>query len=161
MGNSNLYNEFTLRTQSNESPHKEVSDILLRGPEITSESTPYELWNEIHCINYNAFDVFPIAYQHVLDVMRVVDGVELGRVIITKLPPDGVITPHIDGGDAGEIYTRYHTVINGIIGNKFSSGDETVDMFTGETWWVNNHVTHSVHNNTDEDRIHLIMDILI
>jgi len=161
INNESLYNYISLRTQSKESPHREVDDILLRGPKINSDSTPHQLWNEVHCVNYNAFDVFPIVYQHVLDVMRVVDGVELGRVIITKLPSNGKIYPHFDGGDAGEAYTRYHTVLKGVIGNKFTSGEDTVHMVTGETWWVNNHITHSVHNDTNEDRIHLIMDILI
>jgi len=159
--NDDLYDLLVLRTESSDSPHNEVSDIILRAPELTVDSTPFELWNSIQCVNYRTFDNFPLVYQHVLDIMRLVDGTQLGRVIITKLKPDGKITPHIDKGDAGDAYTRYHTVLKGKKGNNFTSGRDTVSMLSGQTWWVNNHITHSVHNDTDDDRIHIIMDILI
>jgi quercetin dioxygenase-like cupin family protein len=44
-------------------------------------------------------------------------------------------------------------------GALFHSGDETSNFHTGEVWWVNNRVTHSVVNNSADDRIVCIVDI--
>ena len=41
----------------------------------------------------------------------------------------------------------------------FTVGDNSINMKVGEIWEMNNDkMQHSVHNNGDEDRIHLIID---
>ncbi|MCK4501199.1 aspartyl/asparaginyl beta-hydroxylase domain-containing protein [Candidatus Babeliales bacterium] len=157
--NKELFGKVPLRTSPIESPHREAKDILLRGPDIDTGSLVIDLWNEIQCTNYSVLDKFPLVLEHVLDVMRMLDGTQLGRIIITSLPPKGKIYEHIDAGDAGEFYTRYHTVLQSGEGNLFTSGDETIDMCTGDIFYINNHVQHSVHNDSNVQRIHLIYDI--
>jgi aspartyl/asparaginyl beta-hydroxylase (cupin superfamily) len=95
----------------------------------------------------------------VLDLIHRVNGVQLGRCIITKLPPGGQITPHVDGGAPAEFYTRYQIALQSLPGALFHSGDETVNFRAGEIWWINNRVTHSVVNNSADDRIVCIVDI--
>lgn len=159
--NLELFGELPLRTCSEDSPHRECTDILLRGPAISEDSTLESLWNEVQCINYKTIEKFPLIYNHVLDLMRLENGTQLGRVIITKLPAKGKVQEHIDAGYAGDFYMRYHTVLQGTEGNTFKSGDEEVQMLTGEVWYINNHIPHSVFNDSTTDRIHLICDIKI
>jgi len=156
--NDGLFGSLPLRTSYKDSPHHESEDILLRGPSISGKSK-LDLQNEIQCINYDTFDLFPEIYEHVLDLMSLVRGEQLGRVVITKLPPKGKIHEHIDEGDAGDFYTRYHTVLQSGEGSIFKSGDETIKMEDGGVYYVNNHVLHSVVNNSEVQRIHLICDI--
>ena len=91
--------------------------------------------------------------------MQRVDGERLGRVIITKLPPGKTITPHVASGAHAEYYTRHQIMLSNSPGSMFHCGDESVFMQTGEVWWFNNAVTHSVVNNSSDDRIALIVDI--
>jgi hypothetical protein len=154
-----LFGSVPLRTSYEGSAHKEVQDILLRGPQITSEKTLSDLQHEVHCVNYNASRSLSEAYELCLELMYIARGTQLGRIIITKLPPGGKIYPHVDEGVAAEFYDRYHIVLNGSNGNIFTSGFEEVEMLTGQVWYINNHITHSVTNNSAEDRVHLICDI--
>lgn len=154
-----MFGSVPLRTSYEGSAHREVADILLRGPEIRSESTLEELQHTIPCINYNASESFSACMDACFDLMYAVKGVQLGRVIITKLPAGGSIYPHVDEGEAADFYSRYHIVINGQGGNTFFSGDEEVEMLSGDVWWINNHIEHSVENKSGYDRIHLICDI--
>ena len=155
--NEDLFGSVPLRTSYEGSAHTEVQDILLRGPEIGG--TLVDLQNAVQCYNYPVFDLFPEMYEHVLDLMSLVRGEQLGRVIITKLPPKGKIHEHIDTGDAAEFYTRYHTVLDCGDFNYFYSGDEYLSMQKGHVYYVNNHIPHRVENDSNKDRIHLICDI--
>lgn len=160
INNEVLFDTIPVRTLSENSPHREVSDILLRGPEFKETSTTYDLFNEIQCVNYKeTLEKFPLIYEHVLDLMRLESGTQLGRVIITKLSCGGRIYEHADEGEAGDFYTRYHTILEGLAGNTFSSGGETVDMLTGSVWKINNHINHSALNSSVSTRVHLICDI--
>lgn len=39
--------------------------------------------------------------------------------------------------------------------------DQTIPMKPGECWYCNFDIKHEVHNNSTEDRVHLIMDCLV
>lgn len=153
-----------------DSPHREASDIWLR-------------WNEVHQLSdadinglntdrlvnvlddcevraYPAWTALPYTRNVVLDLMRHVEGVRLGRVMLTRLPHGSRIHPHADAGAPAWYYERYHVVVGcGDGPNRFRIGDEWVDMRPGSVWWVNNEVEHEVVNESGADRIHLIVDI--
>jgi hypothetical protein len=152
-----LWNQNTLRTQHPDTAHAEVSDIWLWFNEVPTD--PEAVINDIQTIAYPAWTQLPSLRRLVLDLMRRVDGVQLGRCIITKLPPGGQITPHVDHGAPAEFYTRYQIALQSLPGALFHCEDETVSFCTGEVWWVNNRVKHSVVNNSADDRIVCIVDI--
>jgi hypothetical protein len=152
-----LWNQNTLRTQHPDTAHAEVSDIWLWFNEIPED--PTAVINDIQTIAYPAWTQLPSLRRLVLDLMRRVDGVQLGRCIVTKLPPGGQITPHVDHGAPAEFYTRYQIALQSLPGALFHCEDETVSFCTGEVWWVNNRVKHSVVNNSADDRIVCIVDI--
>lgn len=158
---ADLWNENTLRTSHDATPHKEVDDVWLRFQDLA----PYENGNaaavvdEHESISYPAWFELSMAQDVVLDLMRRVRGVRLGRVLITRLRPGGKIDPHEDGGEHAAYYERYHVVLQGLPGSVFRCGTETVQMRTGEVWWFNNGIEHEVINNSADDRIHMIVDI--
>lgn len=149
-----LWNQNTLRTQHPGTAHAEVDDIWLWFDEPEGDVV-----NSIQTHPWPAWGALPQVHAMVLDLMRRVNGTQLGRVIITRLPPGEEITPHVDGGAPATFFTRYQIALQSLPGAVFHSGNETVNFQTGEVWWVNNRVTHSVQNGSADDRIVVIVDI--
>ena len=152
-----LWDQNTLRTQHPETAHAEVSDIWLWFNEIPKD--PTDVINDIQTVPYPAWQALPSLRRLILDLIRRVDGVQLGRCIVTKLPPGGCITPHVDQGAPAEFYTRYQITLQSLPGALFMCANETVNFASGEVWWINNRVTHSVVNNSADDRIVCVVDI--
>jgi hypothetical protein len=156
--NPDLWDQNTLRTLYPNSPHAQVSDIWVFFNEIDPENLiatadaiqthPFEAWRRL-----------PPLRPIIFDLMRRVEGVQLGRVLITRLPPGGQITPHKDEGAPVDFYTRYQVSLQSLPGCLFRAGDETVQMRAGDVWRFNNKQEHSVVNNSADDRLALIVDI--
>ncbi|MCH7852629.1 MAG: aspartyl/asparaginyl beta-hydroxylase domain-containing protein [Candidatus Marinimicrobia bacterium] len=93
--------------------------------------------------------------------MRGVQGSRLGRVLITRLAPGKSIAPHADGGAPAEYYERYQVALQSLPGCLFTVGDETVTFNAGDVWHIDNRMTHSVVNNSADDRVVMIVDIRV
>lgn len=169
MRQPNLWNQFDIRTRMwNEhdpddlkvaprTPHAEASDILVRFNDLNQDVSAIAADKD--CINFPAFYRLPQLRPLVFGLMSMVEGEQLGRVLITKLRPGAVIAPHVDMGAPATFYQRYHIVLHSAPGCLFRAGDETVYMRPGELWWFDNTVEHEVINNSAEERIHLILDV--
>jgi hypothetical protein len=155
-----LWNQYSLRTMYPQSPHHQAEDIWIRFNEINVEN-PLSAVNDKECRNYDAFYALPQVRPILFDLMRRVEGEQLGRVLITKLAPGNEITPHEDGGAPATFYDRYHIMLQNGPGSLFHCGDETVTMKAGDVWHFDNTKTHSVINNSRDDRITLIADIRV
>ena len=151
-----LWDQNTLRTTHPGTAHAQVSDIWLH---FNATDNPAAVIDDRDVMPYPAWHVLPQIRPVVFGLMRLVDGVRLGRTIITRLPPGKVITPHVDGGSPATYYERYHVALQSLPGALFHAGDETVNMTTGEAWWFDNTALHSVENGSADDRIVLICDI--
>ena len=152
-----LWNQHPIRTQHPGTAHSEVSDILVwfndlgqiaEGIVDDKEVQPFPAWEKL-----------PQLRLLIFDLMRTVEGARLGRVVITKLPPGKQITPHVDQGAPATYYERYQIALQSLPGALFHIGDETVNFRSGDVWWINNSVEHSVVNNSADDRIVVIVDI--
>ncbi len=155
---SDLWNTVRLRTTHEGTPHREVSDILLRFNKMAE--TREQALNDCETYPLDGWLRFHLCRQVTLDLMRYVDGVRLGRVMLTRLPHGGRITPHVDAGTPATYYSRYHVVLGcGDGPNRFRTVDDWVDMRPGEVWWVNNAQEHEVVNDSGADRVHMIVDI--
>ena len=55
---------------------------------------------------------------------------------------------------------RYHLVLRSAAGSWLKAGDEEVRMREGELWWFDNKQMHEAMNDGDQDRIHMIFDLL-
>lgn len=153
-----LWDENDLRTAHPNSAHAQVSDIWLWFNAVVGESE-YAVVNDLQTIPYKAWGLLPAARPLVFDLMRRVEGTQLGRVLITKLPPSAQITPHTDQGAPATYFRRYQIALQSLPGALFHIGEETVVFQSGDVWWINNRAEHSVVNNSSDDRIVMIVDI--
>jgi len=153
-----LWNKYSLRTMYPQSPHNQAEDIWIRFNNLNPES-PLSAIDDKECMNYDGWFALPQARPIIFDLMRIVEAEQLGRVLITKLAPGKEITPHEDGGAPATYYERYHVMLQNNPGSIFRCGEETVTMRAGECWWFDNQKTHSVVNNSVDDRITMIVDI--
>lgn len=153
-----LWNQDSCRREFAETPHAATDDILLRFNEPEGGLQSYA--DNLEAMDRVTMTQLPDVKSEVLNIMRLVGGSRLGRVIITRLEPGKKILPHSDViGEYAKYYTRYHLVLQGMPGSLFTCGDETVNMLTGELWWFDASAEHSVQNNSKDDRIHMLIDV--
>jgi len=102
---------------------------------------------------------YPLARRLLSDLAVAEHGL-LGRAKIVCLPAGRRVHPHVDHGQYYRVRDRYHLVLRSSAGSWLKAGDEEVRMREGELWWFDNNVPHEACNDGDEDRIHLIFDLL-
>ncbi len=102
---------------------------------------------------------FPVARAFLDDIAAELDA-DLGRAKIVCLPAGKRVFPHIDRGAYYRLRGRYHFVLKSSTGSWLKAGDEDVRMREGELWWFDNDQMHEAFNDGDEDRIHIIFDLL-
>ncbi len=157
-----LWNQHTLRTAYPGSAHSEVSDIWLRFNDFSKYKPEdyYLIFDDLESVNYPAWNKLPEAQNLIMELIDKVDANEVGRVIITRMPPGAKITPHIDEGKYAELYKRYHIILKNNTGSIFRCGDEVLCMETGGVYWFDTSKEHEVINNSNDIRITLIVDLL-
>lgn len=84
----------------------------------------------------------------------------LGRAKIVRLPAGRRVYPHVDRGEYYAMRDRFHLVLRSARGSWLKAGDEEIRMQEGELWWFDNKQLHEAFNDGDEDRIHVIFDLL-
>lgn len=102
---------------------------------------------------------YPIVRQFLQRFAREEDSL-LGRAKIVCLPAGRRVYPHIDRGEYYAVRNRFHLVLRSTHGSWLKAGDEEVRMREGELWWFDNKQVHEAFNDGDEDRIHMIFDML-
>lgn len=107
---------------------------------------------------------YEIFRKHIESVSSMVYGFngcsDVQQALITRLGPNSHIKRHMD---RGPLTSKTHRVHVPILTNEkciFSVGDEKRNIKAGEVWIIDNvGKYHSVSNNGDTYRIHLIIDI--
>lgn len=166
---SELWKEDTYLRDYPQGPFKQIESIMLRFPikrvlELEEEVRAVERGehptiDQQENIDYPPYKLLPEARQIVMALMARVGGERLGRVMINKIAPGGVIFPHVDTKNHTDYYSRFHVVLQSQPGVVFRAGDESIYMATGESWWFDNSQEHEVINNSADDRIHMIIDV--
>ena len=129
-------------------PHAAMVDITVRYmPEerVTLDARRQEHRN----VFWPAWQELPSLRPMIFALMHRVAAVELGSILITKLPPGGVIQPHSDAGSwAPQFYnTKAHITLAG--SSVSTCEDEAVTMRAGEIWTFDNLLVHSIQNQSD------------
>lgn len=151
-----LWSVNTARQTCAGSPHHDTESIWLRGPE---ELTVHSVFHDVVAHDYpSAADLSPAVVALLAPLIQSIQATELGRVMIVNLKPGGKIDLHADEGVYAEHYSRFHLVLSSNSGNTFTCGEESVHMKPGEFWWFNHQIAHTVSNDSDSDRIHIIVD---
>jgi aspartyl/asparaginyl beta-hydroxylase (cupin superfamily) len=102
---------------------------------------------------------YPVACAFLKEIAGALDS-ELSRAKIVCLPAGRRVYPHIDRGEYYRPRNRYHLVLKSTHGSWLKAADEEIRMREGELWWFDNDQPHEAHNDGDEDRIHMIFDLL-
>lgn len=139
------------RTEPSDSPHKGLNDIWVRFVPKTDE---YYLPGPAQW--YEAAAVLEIK-DLVLNLFRAVNGVELGGVLITRIPPFEMCKPHIDTGWHAERYKKFALQIASAPGQRFCFEGESLETKPGDFYWFDNSYEHWVENPTDYERMTLIV----
>lgn len=154
-----LWNQHTLRTTREGTAHSAVDDIWIRYNDI-AECEDLSKFNDEHeSVWYPAYYALPSIRPIVFGLMSLVEGERLGGVLITRIPPGGKILPHADHGWHVEHYDKYYVTLKNPVGCRFYSPDEFIEPKPGECWLFDNRKVHWVENNSDDDRITLIVCI--
>lgn len=160
-----LWDRDVYRTTFEGTPFAGMSDILLRYSDPAKwqgNREPDALIGDLALVQYPAWAALPECHETIFNLMRRFNGLQLGRVIIARLPPGGQIKPHQDnyGAYAMQDGLRLHVCVQGLPGCLFHCGDETVQMPTDSVWWFQHREMHAAENRSADDRIHLLVDIV-
>lgn len=160
-----LWNQYDMRTRLYpDSPHREVSDIWLRYRDWSEfdPEHPEEFSNEHETVDYPAlrelWEIDGIIAQVILQFSA---KAKLGGCLITKIPPGKQCYPHSDKGSWHADYynKKVLVLLQSAPGQSFNFEHERYEGEAGEVFVFDNHPVHSVTNNSDIDRISLILAI--
>lgn len=142
------------------SPHLAMSDIWVRYNHPDNLAAGMAAFNAEHdSVWYPEAAYIPEVRPICMHLMALVGGERLGGVLITKIPPGGSIAPHVDGGWHAEYYDKYYVPIQNDDGAVFGFEDGVIAPRLGEAYWFHNGRPHWVENNSQMDRISLIVCI--
>lgn len=157
--NPDLWNLFNHRKVAPGSPHSDMTDIWVRSN--TLDNLGPKFCDEHFSVWYEAAKKLPATKKFIMDLMAFVSGEILGGVLITKIPPGGKILPHVDNTWHAKYYDKFYLQIQGSENQAFISNDQDYRPKTGDVYWFNNTREHWVENNSNIDRITLIICIRI
>lgn len=147
-----LWNEHTARTEDVNSPHHELDDIWVRFGDSSNaiEGTPHDAkW-------YPSADVIVGVKELGKEIMRAFDGVELGGVLITRIPPGKECKRHKDLGWHARRYDKFAVQVTSAPGQKFCFDGLEIETKPGDLFWFDNQYDHWVTNPTPYERVTLI-----
>lgn len=160
--NYDKFDKYNHRRTFPNSPHAEMSDIWVRYNDINPflEKGSLDGFEAEHdSIWYPVVKEIPAVKEVVFDLMSKVDGERLGGVLITKLPPGGHITRHTDAGWHAQYYDKFFVPVQISEGAIFGFDDGDIHAQEGDAWWFDNSNPHWVTNNSNCDRIAMIVCI--
>lgn len=139
-------------------PHAAMTDITVRympEDQVTMEARRLKHRN----VFWPAWHALPALRPMVFALMTRVQAVELGSILITKLPPGKMIEPHSDAGNwAPEFYTtKCHITLAGAA--LVRCEDEAATFVTGSIWTFDNLLIHQIENVGECDRIVIIVSM--
>jgi len=156
-----LWDQFTERSEAYGSPHTGVSDIWVRYRDRSEFNGSWaDFANEPHdCVWYEAAECLPAVKDICFELMATVRGERLGGVLITRVPPGGEVQPHIDSGYNAKTYDKFAVLLESAPGQAMLYKDGHMAGPPGSVFWFRNDVEHWVRNDSDADRITLIVCI--
>ena len=157
-----LWNKHKQRLElyENTGPHNGLSDIWVRYNDFDNFKGDMAEFNSEHdSVWYPAYDMLPQVRDIVFPLMNAVEGERLGGVLITKIPPGKTCKPHVDGGWHAEYYDKYAVQIESSEGQAFHFHGESFVSMPGDVYWFDNSKTHWVTNESNQDRVTMIVCI--
>jgi len=156
-----LWNQHTARTAGGVGPHGEVDDIWVRfraREELTCMASYAEPFAPVF---YPAWHALPHLRPIVFGLMARLEAVQLGGVLITRVPPGRQVAPHDDRGRWHPEWFTTKAYVPLMSNERCinTCGDEVLCMRPGDAWLFDNLKTHSTVNDGDTDRVTLIVSM--
>jgi hypothetical protein len=152
------WNAIRHRTEHPQSPHREVSDIWVRYNPIENYHGDMSAFNAEHEPEW-----YPVSRQ-LTEAERIAQAISvqfqalsLGAVLITKIPAGGQVYPHVDQGWHARTFEKFAVQVRGNDRQAFHFENEDLVTHDGDLFWFDNAYPHWVTNDSDEDRITLIV----
>lgn len=147
-----LWNQKTARTAPEDSPHHGLDDIWCRFADpatMRPDGSHDSIW-------YPPAEALPVK-DLCLDLMRAVQGTQLGGVLITRIPAGKTCKPHVDPGWHARHYQKFAVQIAADPSQAFHFAGHKLVTEPGDVFWFDNSFTHWVTNDGPFDRITLIV----
>jgi len=156
-----LWNQHSLRTRRYQTPHKEVSDIWVRYNDFENLAKDAYAFTQMphESVWYPCIEAIPRVKELAEEVFDYVHGKELGGVLITRVPPGGSVEPHIDTGWHAGHYEKFAIQLMGNKDQAFCFESDELRPLQGDLYTFDNSKTHWVTNDSNEDRMTLIICI--
>lgn len=158
---SDAWDLHTDRTKRYGTPHEDVSDIWVRFRDLSEMGDDKVAFfnGEHRSVWYPCADEMPAVVELVGKVFRDVGGKELGGVLVTRIPPGGEVKPHTDGGWHARHYEKFAVQIKGNEKQAFCFDSASLSASPGQLYTFDNSKVHWVTNDSDHDRMTLIICI--
>lgn len=153
----NFVDEWFIDTSRQEifDAHKHTNSYFVYKADLKwTNSSPFVVEKKI-----NDDKLFEMIDPIIKDLESKHDGIR-GNVLFIKLKAGQNIPSHQDSGNYLVSSRRHHIPIITSDDTWFSVGSEKINMAVGECWEINNTRFHSVENNSNIDRVHLLIDIM-
>lgn len=140
--------------------HTQMSDIWVRYNDYANFKDNLVEFNKEHISvwypeAYKIPSIIDLCYQ----VLYLVGGKSIGGVLITKIPPGGQVAPHIDTGWHASYYEKFAVQLMGNDRQSFNFEGYSLSAEPGQLYTFDNSRTHWVTNDSDKDRMTLIICI--
>lgn len=161
-----LWDAHRLRKDAPGSPHCRMSDVWIRynAIERLDPENP-AAFNEEHIpVWYPAYAALPELRPILFGLMAAAEGEMLGGVLITRIPPGEGIGLHADNSwhvqyYPDKFYLTLQNATGSVFGCRHRGAEELLCPHPGEIWRFDNRKLHWVENQSNEDRITLIVCI--
>jgi hypothetical protein len=152
------WDRYKTRTSSQTSPHRDTSDVWARfakldDPALAANQPFKSVWYNNDPAMQEALE--PLVQQ----VYDHVKGQELGGVLLTKIPAGKKVHRHRDQGWHAGYFSKFNVCIQADEKQVFAFDDAELRCKTGAVFWFRNDIDHWVNNDSDQDRISMIVCI--
>lgn len=152
-----LWNQHTQRTEAYGTPHRVIDDIWVRYNDFANYAGHPSFFTEPHeSVWYPCIEAIPSVKALCLDLMAAVQGERLGGVLITRIPPGGEVSPHVDHGWHARYYDKFAIQLAGNAEQVFWFEDAQLSPLPGECYTFDNSHEHAVYNPSTSARMTLI-----
>jgi hypothetical protein len=153
---TDAWDAIRLRTEPPGSPHREVSDIWVRYNPIENYDGDMRTFNNEHTSEWYPVDL-PETRALALRIGKDLKALSIGAVLVTKIPPGKQVYPHVDQGWHARHYEKFALQVKGNDKQAFHFQDEDLVTHDGDLFWFDNAYPHWVTNDSDQERITLIV----
>lgn len=156
--NPDVWNQHTERTAFYGSPHSGISDIWVRFRDRKDYAGDASFFAEPHeSVWYPVIAKIPAAWSLARKVARRMGCQTLGGVLITRIPAGKRVDWHVDGGWHATHYRKFGLQIHGNQDQAFQFEDGELRPEPGDLYEFVNQRLHRVINDSDTDRVTLIV----